>query len=109
MFEDISMLFNGLKSCGHALAALSVIVTPATAFAGQQLPGFELVHNAPVETSLATPDLRDAGAVWVDLISHARQSVDFEQFYVAGGGGTALDRVITAMEAAGSAVCASAS
>jgi hypothetical protein len=27
--------------------------------------------------------------------------VDFEQFYVAGGGGTALDRVITAMEAAG--------
>ncbi|WP_343612033.1 phospholipase D-like domain-containing protein [Novosphingobium sp.] len=95
------MLFNGLKSCGHALAALSVIVTPATAFAGQQLPGFELVHNAPVETSLATPDLRDAGSVWVDLISHARQSVDFEQFYVAGGGGTALDRVITAMESAG--------
>jgi len=95
------MLLDGLKSCRHALAALAVIATPATAIAAEQLPGFELVHNAPVETSLATPDLRDAGTVWVDLISHARQTIDFEQFYVAGGSGTALNRVIAAMEDAG--------
>lgn len=92
------MLLHGLKSCGHALAALAMVATPAMASAKDQLPGFELVHNAPVETSLATPDLRDAGSVWVDLISHARQSIDFEQFYVAGGGGTALNKVIAAME-----------
>lgn len=86
----------------HALpffAALSLL--PQAAVAGEQLRGFELVHNAPVETTLGTPDLRDAASVWIDLISHADHAIDFEQFYVAGGQGSALDRVIAAMEAAG--------
>lgn len=79
--------------------SLGLPATPAAAeFA---IPDYELVHNAPAGTTLATPDLRDAATVWCDMIGRARHEIDFEQFYVAGKPGEALDRVIAAMEAAG--------
>ncbi len=80
------------------LTALFVAMQPALAL--DQVPGFELVHDAPVETSLRTPDLRDAVTVWCDMIAHAKHSIDFEQFYVAGRKGESLDRVLDALDAA---------
>lgn len=76
-----------------ALAALA-IASPAP------LVGYELVHNAPLATTLATPDLREAGTVWCAMLDRARRTADFEQFYVAGRPGEPLDRVIGCLERA---------
>lgn len=88
----------------RALAGLivaSLSVAPQSALAKFAVAGFELVHNAPAETTLVTPDLRDAAAVWCDMIGHAQHEIVLEQYYVAGKKGSALDRVIAALEAAG--------
>ncbi|WAC75723.1 phospholipase D-like domain-containing protein [Roseateles sp. SL47] len=63
------------------------------------VPGFELVHTSPVETTLANPDLREPATVWVEMIDSAKRQIDFGEFYASGGG--ALDPVLSAMEAAG--------
>ena len=73
----------------------------APARADVRIPGFELVHTAPVETRLATPDIRDAVAVWGAMIDHARATIDFGQFYVAAKAGEPLDLILAKMEAAG--------
>lgn len=102
MFYRMTCLPAGaIARLGGLATVLVAGLSAGPAFAADQLPGFELVHNAPVETRLATPDLRDAATVWVDMIEHARRSIDFEQFYVAGKPGASLDRVLAALEAAG--------
>ncbi|SEK06742.1 Phosphatidylserine/phosphatidylglycerophosphate/cardiolipin synthase [Sphingobium sp. AP50] len=68
--------------------------------AASPLAGFELIHNAPEGTSLTTPDLRELAPVWCAMLKDARQTADFEQFYVAGKSGEPLDRVIGCMEEA---------
>ena len=63
--------------------------------AGATAPsGYELVHNAPVGTTLVTPDLREPVGVWCAMLKRARRTADFEQFYVAGKADEPLDRVI---------------
>ncbi len=81
-----------------ALMALFAAQTavPATSPAA----GYQIVHNAPLETTLTTPDLPQAGAVWCAMLNTARKSADFEQFYVANKPGSQLDKVIGCMEAA---------
>ncbi|MBW8754985.1 MAG: hypothetical protein JF595_12700 [Sphingomonadales bacterium] len=83
------------KSKARSLRLASVAAlwlgAAGSAQADVRIPGFELVHNAPVETTLATPDIRDP----------ARTTIDFEQFYVAGKSGSRLDRVLASLEAAG--------
>jgi len=71
----------------------------ACAHAEFSIPGFELVHTAPVETTLATPDLRDPATVWSELFDAAQKEIVIEQFYVSGG--EPLDGVIRHLEAAG--------
>ncbi|GAA4763258.1 phospholipase D-like domain-containing protein [Stakelama sediminis] len=85
----------------RALLTLFALLLPTPVLAQFTIPGFELVHNAPADTVLETPHIRDAGTVWVDMIDHAQHSIDLEQFYVSGKKGSALDRVIGALEAAG--------
>ncbi|ALU87500.1 phospholipase D family protein [Herbaspirillum rubrisubalbicans M1] len=65
------------------------------------IPGFELVHTVPRETTLATPDLRDAALVWKEMFDSARHEIVFGQFYVAGQDGEALDDIMAHLEAAG--------
>jgi phosphatidylserine/phosphatidylglycerophosphate/cardiolipin synthase-like enzyme len=77
-------------------ATLSV---PATA--DFSIPGFELVHSLPVATDLKTLDVRDPATVWCEMIDGARKTIDLEQFYATSMPGTALNRVITRLEAAG--------
>jgi phosphatidylserine/phosphatidylglycerophosphate/cardiolipin synthase-like enzyme len=64
------------------------------------IPGFELVHTAPVETSLVTPDLRDPVQVWGEMFDAAQREIAIAQYYVAGEPGEALDGLIARLEAA---------
>ena len=63
--------------------------------------GVELVHTAPVETTLATPDLREPAIVWSQLFDAAQEEIVIAQFYVANQAGSRFDGVIARLEAAG--------
>ncbi|PEQ13426.1 phospholipase [Novosphingobium sp. PC22D] len=91
------------RRIGPLLSALAAVLAalPAPVCAEFSVPGFELVHNAPAETTLATPDLREPVAVWTEMIARARHDIAIEQFYVTGEPGEALDPVMEALEAAG--------
>jgi phosphatidylserine/phosphatidylglycerophosphate/cardiolipin synthase-like enzyme len=43
----------------------------------------ELVESVPIETDFDLPSLRDAPAVWLEMIQTARQSVDIGAFYIS--------------------------
>ncbi|MFZ6649277.1 phospholipase D-like domain-containing protein [Undibacterium sp. TJN25] len=73
----------------------------SSAHADFTIPGFELVHTVPVETSLATPDLRDPATVWSEMFDAARHDIVLGQFYVAGKHGEVFDKVIAHLRAAG--------
>ncbi|PZP31278.1 MAG: phospholipase [Roseateles depolymerans] len=72
----------------------------AAAHADFAIPGFELVHTAPVEARLDTPDLREPSRVWREMFDGAREEIAIAQFYVAGQSGEVLDEQIAALEAA---------
>jgi len=60
----------------------------------------ELVESWPVETTLDHPDVRDAKDVWLEQIAGARRSLDFAEFYASNQAGSALEKVIAAVESA---------
>lgn len=60
----------------------------------------QLVESFPAETELGSSDLPKAEAVWMDMISRARQTIDVGQFYVQTVPHSSLDRVLKSMEAA---------
>ncbi len=82
---------------GLAIAA-SLALQPARA--DFNIPGFELVHTSPVETTLANPDLREPVVVWREMIDAARTEIVFGEFYSAGKPGERLDDIFTSLEAA---------
>lgn len=63
--------------------------------------GFELVHTVPVETALATPDLREPAVVWSEMFDAAQKEIVIAQFYVASQRGARFDSVIEHLAAAG--------
>ncbi len=83
-----------------ALAAVAPALPRAAQAAQAATPEFELVHNAPAGTTLATPALPDAGTVWRTMIAKARHDIAIEQFYVSGKPGEALDPILDALETA---------
>ena len=88
------------------LIRLAAAIGAALGLAGSahaefSIPGFELVHTVPRETTLATPDLRDAALVWKEMFDAAQHEIVFGQFYVAGQDGEALDDIMAHLEAAG--------
>ena len=85
---------------------LSVSLLVTTLFAGTAhadftIPGFELVHTSPVETSLTNPDLREPVAVWSELFDSAKKDIVIAQFYAVSKPGTAFDKVLASLTAAG--------
>ncbi|QBP73768.1 phospholipase [Herbaspirillum huttiense] len=83
-------------------AAFGLVLSLATPVQAEfAIPGFELVHTVPRETTLATPDLRDAAVVWKEMFDSAQREIVFGQFYVAGQDGEALDDIMAHLEAAG--------
>ncbi len=77
-----------------------VLISPL-AQADFSIPGFELVHTVPVDTTLGTDDLREPGPVWIELFDGARSRIDIGQFYAVDYPGSVMDRVIERLEAAG--------
>jgi phosphatidylserine/phosphatidylglycerophosphate/cardiolipin synthase-like enzyme len=72
-----------------------------TAHADFTIPGFELVHTSPVETTLTNPDLREPVAVWSELFDAAKKEIVIAQFYVVSKPGTAFEKVLASLTAAG--------
>lgn len=66
-----------------------------------EVPGFELVTTTPVETTLQQKDLREAAAVWPEMIDKARNTLDISQFYVTVQPGQPLDATLEAVRRAG--------
>lgn len=69
------------------------------------VPGYELVYSYPVETSLEEPDLRQASAVWPEMIDASTRAVDVEHFYITPSMDPpldpALEPTLQALERAG--------
>ncbi|NNE07687.1 MAG: phospholipase [Gemmatimonadetes bacterium] len=73
---------------------------PHAAAPHAERPAIELVETAPIETSLDSPDLREAHEVWVEMIDGAERSLAFEHFYASSEPGSRLETVIAAIERA---------
>ena len=70
-------------------------------FAQSKTAGFELIYDAPAETTLAAPDLRRSSDVWQEMFASAREQIAIAQFYVANEPASRLDKVIQALRQAG--------
>lgn len=64
-------------------------------------PLWELVFNAPAETSLGASDLRPAEVVWQSLFDNAQQRIDIAAFYVSGNSGSRLNQTLDRLREAG--------
>ncbi|WP_462380300.1 phospholipase D-like domain-containing protein [Pseudomonas sp. Marseille-QA0892] len=85
----------------HALGGLALLLGSSTSFAAFQIPGIELIHTVPRETTLQTPDLRTATEAWVELFDKAKTSIDIGQFYATSAPDSSLETVLRHLEAAG--------
>src|SRR5262245_42233382 len=86
-----------------AMVLLSAIPSPAAEPPRERsaaLPDVELVYTAPVETSLAAPDLRSPARVWLELLRSAKRTIDIEEMYAVSRPGEPLEGVIDALEEA---------
>lgn len=61
---------------------------------------FELVTTIPVETVLTQQGTRPTAAVWKEMFSRARKTIDLAQFYLAGAGSEPLAGVLQTLEEA---------
>jgi len=85
---------------------LSVVVSAALSVAAParaefSIPGFELVQTAPVETPLHSDDLRGAAVVWTELFDNAKSEIVIGQFYAVNKPGSAFEKVVEHLAAAG--------
>jgi phosphatidylserine/phosphatidylglycerophosphate/cardiolipin synthase-like enzyme len=89
-------------TAGLAIVALLVVgqAVHAAAATSAFQDQIELVESWPAETSLDTPDMRDALEVWLELIGGARRTLDLAEFYLSNEPGSRLEQVIAAVEAA---------
>lgn len=65
------------------------------------IPGYELVYNAPTETTLQADDLRNTAEVWQQMFDAAKTRIDLGQFYVANQSGSLLNGVLQHLKVAG--------
>jgi phosphatidylserine/phosphatidylglycerophosphate/cardiolipin synthase-like enzyme len=82
-------------------AALATLAVVAPARAEFSIPGFELVQTAPVETALHSDDLRSAAEVWIELFDNAKSEIVIGQFYAVNKPGSAFEKVVEHLAAAG--------
>ncbi|MBN3216453.1 phospholipase D-like domain-containing protein [Pectobacterium polaris] len=86
---------------GGVLFIVSASASADASTSGYRIPGYELVYDAPVETTLTAPDLRPSDAVWISLFDNAQHTIELGQFYVANQAGTRFDTVLQHLRAAG--------
>ncbi|CAI1130603.1 phospholipase D-like domain-containing protein [Serratia quinivorans] len=98
---------NGLqlrRPLGRLYTALwggCLLMLSQSATARFDIPGYELVYTAPVETALQADDLRNTAEVWQQMFDAAKTRIDLGQFYVANQQGSLLDGVLQDLKAAG--------
>ncbi|CAI1849771.1 cardiolipin synthetase [Serratia quinivorans] len=78
-----------------------LLMLSQSATARFDIPGYELVYTAPVETALQADDLRNTAEVWQQMFDAAKTRIDLGQFYVANQQGSLLDGVLQHLKAAG--------
>jgi phosphatidylserine/phosphatidylglycerophosphate/cardiolipin synthase-like enzyme len=61
----------------------------------------ELVESIPVETVLGNSDIKKTYDVWLEMINGAKESLDFEQYYISNKKGEPLEDIISAIIKAG--------
>ncbi len=83
------------------LLALLLLAAAWPVRADFTVDGLELVHTAPLETRLVNPDLRDPVTVWCALFDQARHEIVLGQFYAVSQAGSAFERVLASLAAAG--------
>ena len=89
---SVSLLSLSYLLAGNASALLTPLGgTPAV-----------LVQSVPEGTDLGQPGMPYAKETWIQMINEAQTSIDIEQMYVSGNGGTsdATNDVIQALESA---------
>ncbi|SEN59013.1 Phosphatidylserine/phosphatidylglycerophosphate/cardiolipin synthase [Duganella sp. CF517] len=84
-----------------SVAVSTLLASAAPARAEFSIPGFELVQTAPVETSLRSDDLRDPATVWSEMFDNAKTEIVIGQFYAVNKPGSAFDKVVERLAAAG--------
>ncbi|MBP1130524.1 phosphatidylserine/phosphatidylglycerophosphate/cardiolipin synthase-like enzyme [Serratia sp. PL17] len=84
-----------------ALWGSCLLMLSQSAAARFEIPGYELVYTAPVETALQADDLRNTAQVWQQMFDAAKTRIDLGQFYVANEQGSLLDGVLQHLKAAG--------
>lgn len=84
-----------------ALWGSCLLMLSQSAAARFDIPGYELVYTAPVETALQADDLRNTAEVWQQMFDAAKTRIDLGQFYVANQQGSLLDGVLQHLKAAG--------
>lgn len=84
-----------------ALWGSCLLMLSQSAAARFEIPGYELVYTAPVETALQADDLRNTAQVWQQMFDAAKIRIDLGQFYVANEQGSLLDGVLQHLKAAG--------
>lgn len=65
-----------------------------------QASPIEIVESIPIETTLATPGIRDTQTVWLEMIAGAQRTIDLEQFYIQSKAGESLEPVLNAVKTA---------
>lgn len=73
---------------------------PAFALANFEVPGFELVVTAPVDSGIQNEEIRGPVAVWKEMINGAKRRIDLGQMYASGAPGEPLDEILSRLEAA---------
>jgi len=85
---------------------LSVLVPALLAATGAaraefSIPGFELVQTSPAETVPRNPDLRAPVTVWSEMFDNAKKEIVIGQFYAVTKPGSAFEKVVERLAAAG--------
>src|SRR5215471_457306 len=95
------MFGNARFLVGAAAAAfVSCAPTRGAAPPAENQPSIELVETSPLETSLRHSDMPQAKDVWMQMIQSSASSIDFAEFYASNAPGTALERIVEAIESA---------
>jgi phosphatidylserine/phosphatidylglycerophosphate/cardiolipin synthase-like enzyme len=79
---------------------LALALVAACAGAPPRVEPIELVETAPIETTLDHADIPNADVVWLDMITHARTSIDLAEFYASNAPNSRLEPIVRALEAA---------
>ena len=86
-----------LLSCWPAPSCPASMAVPRS----RSRADFEVVTSVPPETTISGAGTRAAAAVWPEMISGARHTLDIAEFYLASEKGEALEPVVEAVLAAG--------